>query len=438
MCAQLLDEPTAPGRRARQWSAARRPCHAAHGTCDRYNSLVGRHVYVKHVVQDRAVTPLRCLLAALAISSAIRATCGCHDVQCGTAARRRSRLRSGVGSFHIRRASVLDDPRRQSTSRASFQMIRRLQFRRCSHRQGKSADRNESKSQVRTKAATLASHNDLHAIGFEFMADNQYIRRGYRVHYSAADCLRSLFALHNETWNVWIHIVGSLLFAAMATLPMDDVAAAHHGSEALATWPIRVYLSCVAVCFALSAIYHLMFVQSREWSAIFLQFDFAGILVLLFGTSVPKLYYTFYCDPIFQQLYLVMAAMVGGGGIVATFTPSFRSHRHHRVLVYASSIAAMCVVPLAHLLTTVGPSDPQVKMMLQPMAMGLVFNLPGIFFYTTRFPERLAPGTFDIWGSSHQLWHLCVLFVGFAYFGQVNAQFESRLAAMCPFDQLQF
>ena len=34
--------------------------------------------------------------------------------------------------------------------------------------------------------------------------------------------------------------------------------------------------------------------------------------------------------------------------------------------------------------------------------------LVGAFLYTTHYPERLAPGYFDYFGHSHQLWHLCV------------------------------
>lgn len=28
----------------------------------------------------------------------------------------------------------------------------------------------------------------------------------------------------------------------------------------------------------------------------------------------------------------------------------------------------------------------------------------------SRTPERFAPGKFDIWGSSHQIFHICILY----------------------------
>ena len=39
-----------------------------------------------------------------------------------------------------------------------------------------------------------------------------HIRRGYRVGLSFSQCLKSMFQLHNETINVWSHLVGAMLF----------------------------------------------------------------------------------------------------------------------------------------------------------------------------------------------------------------------------------
>ncbi|CAH0489940.1 unnamed protein product [Peronospora farinosa] len=58
----------------------------------------------------------------------------------------------------------------------------------------------------------LHTFERLHAEGFAYLADNSYIRSGYRLHYSTRDCFLSLFELHNETLNVWTHIVGSFIF----------------------------------------------------------------------------------------------------------------------------------------------------------------------------------------------------------------------------------
>ena len=41
-----------------------------------------------------------------------------------------------------------------------------------------------------------------------YLRDNQFIRDYYRVNFSTKDTWRSLFRIHNETGNIWSHLVG--------------------------------------------------------------------------------------------------------------------------------------------------------------------------------------------------------------------------------------
>ena len=58
---------------------------------------------------------------------------------------------------------------------------------------------------------------------FEFIPSylqfNHFIRSGYRVGLSFKLCLLSLFTLHNETINVWSHLIGIIYLVAYA--PFD-------------------------------------------------------------------------------------------------------------------------------------------------------------------------------------------------------------------------
>lgn len=42
-----------------------------------------------------------------------------------------------------------------------------------------------------------------------YLQDNEFIRTGYRAELSLAQCLMSLFSVHNETGNVWSHLIGT-------------------------------------------------------------------------------------------------------------------------------------------------------------------------------------------------------------------------------------
>jgi adiponectin receptor len=45
----------------------------------------------------------------------------------------------------------------------------------------------------------------------EFMKDNEYIKNGYRINCDSLwKCLKSLFVIHNESINIWSHLLGSI------------------------------------------------------------------------------------------------------------------------------------------------------------------------------------------------------------------------------------
>lgn len=49
------------------------------------------------------------------------------------------------------------------------------------------------------------------------------------------------------------------------------------------------------------------------------------------------------------------------------------------------------------------------------MAGGLIYAL-GAIIYMSKVPERCKPGTFDICGHSHQLFHFCVVIACFIHY----------------------
>lgn len=59
--------------------------------------------------------------------------------------------------------------------------------------------------------AEISSHSS-----FEFLSDNEFIHEGYRINYSNCEkTSKSLIECHNETGNIWTHLIGSLLFIVL-------------------------------------------------------------------------------------------------------------------------------------------------------------------------------------------------------------------------------
>lgn len=60
----------------------------------------------------------------------------------------------------------------------------------------------------------------------QYLRDNEYILNHYRAEYSVGQGLKSLFWVHNETGNVWTHLLGFLLFLGLTVYLITNTPAA--------------------------------------------------------------------------------------------------------------------------------------------------------------------------------------------------------------------
>ena len=49
----------------------------------------------------------------------------------------------------------------------------------------------------------------------DYLRDNEYILSHYRANYGIVQSLWSLFFLHNETGNIWSHLIGRILILVL-------------------------------------------------------------------------------------------------------------------------------------------------------------------------------------------------------------------------------
>jgi adiponectin receptor len=465
---------------------------------------------------------------------------------------------------------------------------------------------------IKRQKSELHTFERLHQEGFAYLADNSYIRSGYRLNYSVRDCFLSLFELHNETLNVWTHIIGSIIFVSLmvyltlsssalgraggggngsddplATAPSwcnvqqsaylenghhtarlffatalpeycprtrsmlvlpgqkkryyevasvifehslhqipslerfhdileanmggiaDSVAlqtellkaelvtlkdrlshvtdyeqvrmvkenlnervegfstflhtlASHVGADltlkyavdelhSLADsvkngihimttvdthhvphWPIFVFMVSAVICLTCSATFHLLFVHSKPAYFILSRLDYAGITILIAGSFYPLIYYAFYCHPWAQRLYLTAITVMAAFTFAVTLVPAFGTPKYlmFRTGIFLS-LGFFGLVPVSHLVWQFGLFDPHVTVMIGPLLlMGLLYTL-GAIIYATKFPERFYPGRFDVWFSSHQLWHICVVAAALVHFVNALQHYEWRWNTTC-------
>jgi adiponectin receptor len=64
----------------------------------------------------------------------------------------------------------------------------------------------------------------------------------------------------------------------------------------LPKWPIYIMLFSAIACLSMSAIFHLFTAHSKAMSLFLNRLDYAGIAILIVGSSYPPNYYLNYCN----------------------------------------------------------------------------------------------------------------------------------------------
>ena len=216
--------------------------------------------------------------------------------------------------------------------------------------------------------------------------DNEYIRTGYRSATGTfLGCFRSLVYIHNETINIYSHIFGAALFLI---LPVIIYKPLHHRYSQASQADIIVsstFFYGVSICFVLSAIYHIISNHSPRVQNAGNQLDYLGIVILMWGSTIPSIYYGLYCDPRMQKAYWINVSVLATLCIIATLHPKFRhpAIRPYRAAMYAA-LGLSAVVFVVHGILLNGWETQNRQMSVDWMALMAGFNLFGAIIYAAR------------------------------------------------------
>lgn len=257
-------------------------------------------------------------------------------------------------------------------------------------------------------ACTLSSINEdedesvlLHVDDIPSWHFRPYIINGYRPVSCVSGAMSSIFSLHNETGNIWTHLLPFFyVFAVMIDYGINDAVR----TDVLSNLMMMLLWGALLVLYGCSSIYHTMSCGSECVAGRCLLADISAIACYVSTCSFAMVYFGFFHHPELQMFYLAWSCVAVGllvGPVVCG------DGKPNTIQFICSTIAvSSAVVPFTHLLmiSTEGES-----MIILPLLINTFGSLAiGAIFYGTHFPECRFPGRFDYLGQSHQYWHVFI------------------------------
>ena len=183
-------------------------------------------------------------------------------------------------------------------------------------------------------------------------------------------------------------------------------------------WPMYVFLAGAIVCLSFSAVCHTLACVGARVSTIVWRIDYVGIAVLIVASFFPVVYYSFYCVPLVRHLYLTVMSIFGLMTLIVTLAEQFQDARYSpfRALLF-SSLGGCGAVPILHQtwFTWHNKPTPIQVMLWMELLMGACY-LSGAYIYAMAVPEKWKPGRFDIWASSHNIFHVLVVMGAYVHY----------------------
>ncbi|XP_027695173.1 progestin and adipoQ receptor family member 4-like isoform X1 [Vombatus ursinus] len=224
---------------------------------------------------------------------------------------------------------------------------------------------------------------------------NPFVLTGYRPTSGTLGCVYSLFYLHNELGNIYIH--GMALMTLLVLLPLTIP----WGQLGWGSWLGGTHcLACLAPL-AGSVLYHLFMCHhggSRVYTRL-LALDMCGVWLANSLGALPMIHCTLACWPRLRLLALVahafLSTIAGWQALTARSTVA-------RLRAFGWQATAHLLVFAVRGMGLGTGAPGSLPCYLRTEALALLGGLVNV----ARLPERWKPGAFDYWCNSHQIMHL--------------------------------
>lgn len=251
-----------------------------------------------------------------------------------------------------------------------------------------------------------------------------FIISGYRPKPRGwCDLFFTIFTLHNESGNIWTHLIGCGYFVSVGVQLLLDLSA-DYALQGDAVWLVLLVMAS-AYCLFASFTYHLCTCTANSVRDCTHKMDLSGIVVLIAMSYFAGIALGYRCYPRLRCFYLVYAACISLLLAGPLLWPSLVRDKNRHLI----GCCAAGALPALHFVCIAEWEDTAV---VGPHLVSM-FGCYGIgaAFFITHWPERSWPGRFDFFGHSHQMWHVFVVLAAASWLRGCRMFFKVFDAAHC-------
>ena len=230
----------------------------------------------------------------------------------------------------------------------------------------------------------------------DYLKDNEFVQSGWRRELSLEQALMTIMTWHNESLNIWTHMIGAFIFIVWFFYMEKE-------------WPLIVCNVSAIYLLSCSSVYHLLSCISENHYTYLRKMDFLGIILCMWSMFIPFTVYIWNDDILTIFIYMIVASAISGSSVIFALTPKFQTNSYHviRVLTFAGN-GIWGLIGLVHILIKFWEDTFIVKNILLALSSVTMHGI-GATFYAMKFPERYSNREIYQYMSSHTIFHIFVV-----------------------------
>ncbi|KAH3901108.1 PAQR-type receptor SCDLUD_002586 [Saccharomycodes ludwigii] len=250
--------------------------------------------------------------------------------------------------------------------------------------------KSEKNSQNKNQKIPLCSYSELP----EWQKDNEWI-------------------LHGHLLPGIGYLLLLLFFTDLVLIPYLVSHMSMNGHEAIDVIDylmINFYLVGAFLCLMCSSFFHCFKQHSKKHSDMWSKADYMGIVILISASIISLLYYGYYDHLSYFKIFTIITIILGS--ICSVFVlndkfneKDFKIYRATFFILFGFS----GILPVGMGFLKFGIVESCKRVQFNYLLLEAVCYITGALIYGFKLPEAFAPGKFDCFGNSHQIFHVFVV-----------------------------